>query len=152
MLTLFLAAALATAPPVAPTSPSPDVARIQRSPSTNEAGITILVNRSGALTLQANTTAQSLSADKALATQLYADIDRAKDLSTLPSGQCMKSASFGTTTSIAYNGRRSPDLECAQNALEQALRSDVDEIIRAVTKGQPTFRRTLPVMTAPAPR
>jgi hypothetical protein len=44
----------------------------------------------------------------------------------------MKSASFGSSTSLAYDGRESPDLQCAQNAAMQTLAADVNAILAAL--------------------
>jgi uncharacterized protein YjlB len=81
-----------------------------------------------------------------LAARLFDDLEHAGDLTALPAGACMKSASFGTTTVIAYRGAHSPDLQCAQNATERALQADVAAITAPALDGMPQLRRTLPVM------
>jgi hypothetical protein len=43
----------------------------------------------------------------------------------------MKSMSFGTTTVIAYGGQSSPDLQCAQNAIERTLNDDVNAVLQS---------------------
>jgi hypothetical protein len=69
--------------------------------------------------------------------KLYADLDQAGALDELPVGHCMKSASFGTTTTLQFDGRRSPDLQCAQTADERALGADVRAIAEAALASAP---------------
>jgi hypothetical protein len=122
---------------IAASTPAPapalidDVAVIEQSASTNRPGFSISVTRTGETTVRVGVTSRSTTVATVLAAHLYADIDRAGSLADLPAGHCMKSASFGSTTSITYNGRRSPDLQCAQNTLEHALKSDAQAISRA---------------------
>jgi hypothetical protein len=129
---------------------SPQIAVITRSASTNRAGFSLVVRPTGAVTARLGTLTQVVHVGTGLVKQLYADLDRAGELDRLPAGHCLKSASFGTTTSIAYKGWSSPDLQCAQNSAERALQSDVDAISTQALKGMPQRRRTLPVFIRPA--
>jgi len=137
---------------VAPTSPVPDpaTARILNSGSTNSASYTISVGRDGWIDIGVRGDVTKKRIAKKLATQLYADLARAGSLAALPHGMCMKSVSFGTRTTIVYNSESSPDLSCAQNAVERALNADANAIANAaniVTHSQ--FRRVLPGSRVP---
>ncbi len=154
MLEVLLLAALAgtPAPSAAPAAtPEPllspaDTAVIMRSASTNRPGFKIAVPRTGQATIATNEAQAALTLRPALAEQLYADLARTSDLESLPVEACMKSASFGTTTTIAYAGKTSPDLQCASDAIGRALNADADAITQAAVAAQPPARRhTLPV-------
>jgi hypothetical protein len=136
-------------PPIDSIRQLPDVAVIERSAATNLAGFSVTVTRAGVATVRSGPTVRYIDQKQELARQLYADLDRAGKLGDLPTGHCMKSASFGTTTTIAYGGQRSPDLQCAQNALERSLNADAQAIFQIATTGMPAGR-PLPTMIAPA--
>jgi hypothetical protein len=138
-----------SSPAIDPSRQSPGVAVIERSAATNLAGFSITVTRAGVATVRSGLTNRFIDLKQELARQLYADLDRAGKLGELPTGHCMKSASFGTTTTIAYGGERSPDLQCAQNAVERSLDADAQTILRTATTGMPQGR-SLPTMIAPA--
>ena len=156
-LALTPVAAPISSPPPVPSSADPvrslppGFAVITRGSSTNSAGFSIVVPPTGEATVRLGTLTRPVQLDTPSATQLYADLERAGRLDKLPAGHCMKSASFGTTTSIAYRGRNSPDLQCAQNSAERALQADVDAISSQAMRGFPQRRRTLPVFRRPAP-
>jgi len=115
---------------------------IVNSGSTNTAGFRIVVEQSG----QAEYTAQPRSfparqsgtpkpigktIPKSLAKTLYADVDAAKPLSSLPAPRCAKSASFGTRLTVQAGDDTSPDLNCGDGGDERlrALIRDVDAVI-----------------------
>ena len=114
---------------------------IVNSGSTNTLGFTIDVAADGsaALTMQHATKTFHLAA--ATLTKFLSDLNAARRLTTSPAiGSCMKSASFGSVTRIAWQGWTSPDLECpAPNAQIAALASDVREIREAAGIGGPTL-------------
>jgi hypothetical protein len=58
--------------------------------------------------------------------QFLIDLGAVGDVSTIPTGHCIKSASFGTTTTVTAAGKTSGDLQCLQNptAAETALAND----------------------------
>jgi hypothetical protein len=138
-----------SSPAIDPIRQLPGVAVIERSAATNLAGFSITVTRAGAATVRSGPTIRSVDLGQELARQLYADLDRAGRLGDLPTGHCMKSASFGTTTTIAYGGQRSPDLQCAHNAVERSLNEDAQTILQTATSG---MRQgwSLPTLIAPA--
>jgi hypothetical protein len=64
--------------------------------------------------------------------RFFDDLTAAGPLSDLPRSHCMKSASFGTTLIIEFDGNTTPDLRCpaTDNPHLQALKKDADDIIR----------------------
>ncbi len=115
-------------------SPAPDGGRasIVNSGSTNALGFAIVVSPGGAasVVLQ-NRLATSMSSPKpfsigaTLAKTFFADLKAARDGHATGEG-CMKSASFGTTTRVTWQGWTSPDLDCPpRGALLAALVHDV---------------------------
>jgi hypothetical protein len=132
-------------PSPAPSAPPASIAVIERGASTNRPGVTVVVPLSGAPTIQfrpsprrpIETAPAPIRITPELVTRLYADLVRAGNLDILARGHCMKSASFGTFTSVAFNRQRTPDLECPQNAAERTLRADVDAILAATAAAPP---------------
>ncbi|MDQ2662666.1 MAG: hypothetical protein M3Y18_01375 [Candidatus Eremiobacteraeota bacterium] len=124
-----------------------DGALVRNSGSTNAAGYALLVWSDG----QASVTPISRSplglggrrfvrVDPALANRFLADAKRAK--SRQPRAEaCMKSASFGTVTTVFYHGYTSPDLNCpSRDPALTSLSVDVQAIVRetrAVSRGRP---------------
>jgi hypothetical protein len=102
-------------------APGNVLATITNSGSTNTQGFTLTIynDGSGSLIYQqregrsfpANTD-KHFPAGTFNAQQLATLLKEVGDVSTLPQGGCMKSASFGTRTTITYNGKTSSDLSC----------------------------------------
>jgi hypothetical protein len=132
--TLLCALAIASLVAAAPR----DSAVIVNSGSTNTIGYSITVASDGqaSLTTQnrdgsATGPAKPFTVPPATAERFFADLDAAKSGSavTVP---CMKSASFGSSMHVKWQGWISPDLECpAKTAAGDALIKDVDEIRQA---------------------
>ncbi len=59
-------------------------------------------------------------------TACLSDLDAVADVSAIPTGQCAKSGSFGTETTITARGKTSGDLQCLvdASAAETALATD----------------------------
>ena len=123
-------------------------ATIVNSGSTNTSGFRIAVKRSGA----AEYTSVPRGADarnedpeksgreipKDMAQRLFADLEAAKPLSSLPAPQCLKSKSFGSRLTIEFGGETTPDLSCGDGGNEH-LRNiirDVNEMIAHVRANQ----------------
>jgi len=115
-----------------------DSAVIVNSGSTNAVGYKISVSSDGkaSATLQ-NRDGSSAGSEKAFtvpkatAARFFADLAAARgsNAATVP---CMKSASFGSTTHITWQGWVSPDLDCPpKGSAGEALVKDVDEIRQA---------------------
>ena len=66
-----------------------------------------------------------------LVKRFYADLEVVQSASGLPSGGCMKSASFGTTMVVVYHDQKTPDLRCGDqgNAKLKALIQSTNEVI-----------------------
>lgn len=61
--------------------------------------------------------------------RLTRDIAQASPLARLEVPPCMKSVSFGTSTFIAQDGDRSPDLTCPATGAASALEDDIAAIV-----------------------
>jgi hypothetical protein len=148
-LASLLALALLPAPAPVP-SPSPTVnAVIVNSGSTNMAGYRIEVAPDGHVRVTQGEATRSVTIPAKLATQLYADLAAAGPLDALPTQPCMKSASFGSRTTVAYKTKTSADLQCGQmSPAGRALANDAAAITTAAGV-QPGRRMTLPVMRRP---
>jgi len=120
-----------------------DQATIVNSGSTNSAGYTIVVSPDGKASVSVAPRTGVAAAPKsftlatATATRFFNDLAAARkaNIATVP---CMKSASFGSTTKVTWQGWTSPDLSCpAKDATGDALTSDVDAIRQASGIGNP---------------
>jgi hypothetical protein len=125
---------------------SPGVlATIIRSPSTNTRGYKLVIHDDGSNTAEiggvrfANHTepppmqqfAPATVATKSLR-RLFTQIG---DVSKIPCGVCVKSASFGTRTQISYAGKTSGDLQCIRqqtSGSDQKLLEASEELSRLV--------------------
>lgn len=101
------------------------LAVITNSGSTNMPGstFTIYKNGSGALTYQKRATQigfhqedKTFPAGTFDISQLEKTLAQIADVSTIPNHNCVKSVSFGSTTTITYQGKTSGDLSCLSNA------------------------------------
>ena len=146
LLRATIVAALAIASCVA--AASPDTAMIVNSGSTNSYGYSITVRSDGnaTATLQvrgaAAGTTKAFTIPAATVERFFADLAAARkgNATTSP---CMKSASFGTSTHITWQGWVSPDLSCPPSgALGQALDADVDAIRKAAGISAMPLRQT----------
>lgn len=145
--TFAVPAGIPTPPPVVPganatirrsTVPlpaGPHLALIVDSGSTNAAGYEILVRDDGwtTATTAGGTTRRRI--DRALARRFVGEVRAAAPVDRLAAGQCMKSASFGSTLTIAFDGRRSPDLSCGDDPQTSALVRDAHAIATASAIG-----------------
>ncbi len=114
-----------------------DSAIIVNSGSTNSYGYSIVVWSDGnaTATLQvrgaAPGTSKAFTIPAATAARFFSDLAAARK-GNATTGPCMKSASFGTSTHITWQGWVSPDLSCPPGgALGQALVADIDAIRKA---------------------
>jgi hypothetical protein len=114
---------------------SDQVAVIVNSGSTNTAGFKITVHSSGQSTaIMQNRAGVAQSALRAFtvsskqAGSFFADLKAAK-AAPATQGGCMKSASFGTSTHVEWQGWSSPDLDCpSDDAAITTLKNDVSAI------------------------
>ena len=103
---LSLATALASA------APQSDGALITNSGSTNTMGYVIKVwSNGGAEITMRGMAPRAFNLDDDVAARFFADVKAARSNPGSPQ-HCMKSASFGTSTSVAWHGWSSADLQC----------------------------------------
>jgi hypothetical protein len=137
---------LAMVIPLMATSPpgESETATIVNSGSTNRPGFRITIDRSGAAELTVSprkfglpgperelpeTIQRTLS--RATVDRFFADLATARPFASLPPLHCMKSASFGSTMTVAFGGEQTPDLSCEDggNAAIRDLIRDANEIV-----------------------
>ena len=107
-------------------------ALIVDSGSTNRAGYRLRVYADGTTALQQGDAALRKHVPPALVQRFFADLRAAGPLDALPRAACMKSASFGSSTYVAYRGKMSPDLTCpSASRAERALAVDADALAAA---------------------
>jgi hypothetical protein len=114
---------------------SPDQATIVNSGSTNTAGYklnvgsdghasAVMQNRAGV----AQSSVRSFTVSTQQAGSFFAHLKAAK-AAPAPTGGCMKSASFGSSTIVHWQGWTSPDLNCpSDDSAIKALANDVSAI------------------------
>jgi hypothetical protein len=136
-----LMAVLISRLPGAPAAAEPDPATIIGSGSTNRPGFRIVVDHSGGAELTSTTRKLSTSQEqskpirrtlpRATIERFHADLNAAKPLTSLPEVHCIKSASFGSTLTVAFSGEKTPDLNCGDggNVAMSNLIRDANEII-----------------------
>lgn len=115
----------------------PDSAVIVNSGSTNTSGYAIQVSSEGkaSVTIQnrgtASSTPKPFTVSTEITTRFFSDLAAARKANavTVP---CMKSASFGTSEHVKWQGWVSPDLTCPpKDYVGEALVKVVDEIRQA---------------------
>ena len=148
----ILCYALAAGTPVMATTP--DSATIVNSGSTNIVGYTIVIRSdgSGTATLQHAAVGKPFHVASATVAKFFADLAAARRAKP-GEGGCMKSASFGSSTHISWQGWTSTDLECpGPNAAVLALVNDLHVIAQAAGMGTPQLRsRTMDVEPQASP-
>jgi hypothetical protein len=116
---------------------TPDSAVIVNSGSTNTYGYSIAVSSDGkgSVTIEnrgtASSTPKPFTVSAETASRFFSDLAAARkgNAVTVP---CMKSASFGTSEHVKWQGWVSPDLSCPpKDSLGNALVKDVSEIRQA---------------------
>jgi hypothetical protein len=128
-----------------------DTAVIVNSGSTNAYGFTIQVwsNGKGSVALNARVSAPSaakpFSLSAATTARFFADLAAARK-ANVTTATCVKSASFGTSTRITWQGWQSPDLSCPPNdPAGEALVRDIDTIRQAAGMSQPPLHGAGPI-------
>ena len=120
----------ATLPPV-----PPDAAVIRTSASTNTAGYTLVVAPDGTATVRQY---DGFRQGTVLAPQtrwLFVKLRAAGPLTSLGAPGCIKSASFGTSTELSWNGVSSGDLTCATDPASRELIRTIGVIVRQLAIG-----------------
>ena len=135
-----LPASSPTAPPGMRIPVAPTEALIVNSGSTNTAGYRLRVDAAGRTTLQQGDIALRKTVSVRLAQRFFADLRAAGPLDAMRPARCMKSTSFGTTMTIVYRGKTSPDVSCAS----AGRRLDEDALALADAAGVTITARPLP--------
>jgi hypothetical protein len=101
-----------------------DLATIIQSRSTNTRSYNVVIHNDGSAAVEFNGAGLVSSNAPAQSQQfppgtidthrLRSLLTQIGDVSRIPIGFCMKSASFGTTTRISFVGKKSGDLQCVQ--------------------------------------
>jgi hypothetical protein len=140
------------------TAKANDSALITNSGSTNTSGYRIEVRSDGSATVAmvhgpsaSPSPAKSFTVPPGIAKQFFTDLAAAHQAKTVTE-PCMKSASFGSSTYVTWQGWRSPDLTCPpSDATGKALVNDVDEIRKAAGVSAMPFRQGPVEVKSPGP-
>jgi hypothetical protein len=104
---------------------------IRNSGSTNTQPYTIAITADGnAVVTVGSGTPEVHRLPAGQAAVLFDELRAAAPLDALAHGHCMRSASFGTTTTVTFGGATTPDLSCAPGPGAQDLAKTVSEISR----------------------
>ncbi|MBH8562963.1 hypothetical protein I8748_12350 [Nostoc sp. CENA67] len=110
-----------------------NVAVIVNSGSTNTIGYRIYVTPTGEANYVDGNGSGHGQLPKKLTKTFFHDLKVAEPLSSLPVEQgCVKSTSFGTTTTISLGGQQSPDVSCPGNQKARRLDTDIIAIAKAL--------------------
>jgi hypothetical protein len=151
---------------ITPTADGGVVAFIKVSASTNSAEIDVTVYSDGSANRTIGparnseldgTPAMFLPGQPAVA-QFLADLDAVGNVAAISSGQCPKSASFGTTTTVTAGGKTSGDLQCISSPTPAEIRlvEDCDTLTTGAPEltfdgGAPAFDGSAPAFDGSAP-
>lgn len=102
-------------------SNDPGDVTIRNSGSTNVPGYVVVVEPDGSASVTVAGTNVRRMVRAPQLRWLFLKLRAAGPLDALPPDRCMKSASFGSTTTIAYRGLVSPDLSCGDVPIEREL-------------------------------
>jgi len=105
-------------------------ASIVNSGSTNTFGYKVTVYPSGKAYSQVNGKLTMAHLPSTLTGRFFRDLEAAVPVSSLAAGHGMKSASFGTSTTVSYRGQQSPDLSSPAEAKGRAISADILEITK----------------------
>ncbi len=122
----------------APTDPSS--VTIRNSGSTNTAGFTIIVHADRSADVLVGGQSERKTVGAPQTRWLFHKVREAGPLDALAGGGCMKSASFGSTMTIAFDGRTSPDLSCGGDEKSRELNRIANVIATELAVGGPRMR------------
>jgi len=121
-----------------------DLATVIQSGSTNTVGYNIVIHNNGSATVMTEGPTHALVPRREFppgtidTKELQRLLTQIGDVSRIPIGLCMKSASFGTTTKISYAGKVSGDLRCISRPA-----SDGDEALLKPSEDLAALVRTI---------
>ncbi|MGC1984536.1 MAG: hypothetical protein WA668_04015 [Candidatus Cybelea sp.] len=135
-----------------------DSAVITNAGSTNTLGYRIEVRADGSASVAmvrgasaSPSPAKSFTVSPAVAKQFFTDLAAARQAKTVTE-PCMKSASFGSSTYVTWQGWRSSDLTCPpSDAIGKSLVNDVEEIRKAAGVSAVPFRQGPVEVESPGP-
>lgn len=138
---------------VTPAADGGVVATIKVSASTNSAEIDVTVYSDGSANRTIGPARNSaLDGKPAMflpgqpaVTQFLADVDAVGNVAAIPIGQCGKSVSFGTTTTITAGGKTSGHLQCLDNPTPAETKLVDDCNVLTTGAPQETFDGGAPV-------
>jgi hypothetical protein len=105
---------------------------IVNSGSTNTLGFTLTIAENGAAILEQGNSKEHKQLPVATVARLFAGLRASGPLDALPAALCLKSASFGTTMRIFYEGKASPDISCpSPNLVVQELAREATALVGA---------------------
>jgi len=108
---------------------------IINSGSTNSSRYTINVMPNGSATYDDGNSTKQVVLDSGLTQKLFMDVQLALPFVQMELGHCAKSASFGTKTTVTYNGDLSPDISCAGDSKSTEIYQDVLNVKKALGVG-----------------
>ena len=128
-------------PPLPPSSPPipPGAAIIRNSGSTNSAGYTLVIAPDGAATVGGYEGYTRKTVAGVQTRWLFARLGDAGPLDSLGLEHCIKSASFGTSTRITWQGTTSGDISCTADPTSRELTRTIEVIVKQLAI--PTFAR-----------
>jgi hypothetical protein len=119
---------------------SRSIAIVQDSGSTNFQGYRMVIKPSGQVSTGPNgrgrnpsrypTSGGPYNVSLDLVKRFFTDLESLMPISELPAGGCAKSRSFGSVTTITYQGQTSPDIQCGSAKI---LFDDFSAIARAMS-------------------
>lgn len=118
-------AVTATMPPI-----PAGAAVIRNSGSTNTTGYIIVISPDGNAIIRQNDENTNAVLARPQTQWLFAKLRQFAPLGALPQGHCMRSVSFGSSTTISYGGATTPGLSCAVSPEERELARTVGVIVR----------------------
>lgn len=98
-----------------------DDVTISNSGSTNAAGYSIVVHPDRTADVIVGDRSETQTIGAAQARWLFAKVRAAMPFDAMASSRCMKSMSFGSSTTISFMGQRTPDLSCPGDATTREL-------------------------------
>ncbi len=124
----------------------PDAAVISNSGSTNTAGYTIVITPDGSTIVRQYDSFERKVVAAPQTRWLFQKLQQAGPLDSLATVHCMKSASFGSSTTVAWNDRSSADISCGGDPLTRELMRTIGVIVRELAiDTRPQLRRLHPL-------
>jgi hypothetical protein len=109
-----------------------DEVHIVNSGSTNTLGFTLTISENGTAILEQGNSTERKHLPLESVARFFAALRASGPLDALPATLCLKSASFGTTMRIFFEGKASPDISCPNpNVVVQELAREATALVGA---------------------